>query len=431
MDQSRATGVLAEQNAPSCEQPALLLPVRIETRLVDGHLCIRVFPDQLFVNTHQERLTEEEFHAGDGLATLVNNSEWPSEELVKLARGEWNELARRYGTNRAAYILEWRRQNPTAAYATIPSDAMPHLSLLPDYFVFYIYKDGILAHPPVSGKPIPRELPLLPAKLPDDTGTALTDSRPEGMFDKESNWVRNFNDAIDAGLGVRLSLTAEPQSTPNILFSQIVVVGFKSDCNGAGCFAELVRNHHYTDGFEFIGYGTPTNNTREQVSGHSEDDRVMAAFEAEVLPTLSRLRNPGGELSPRVPETAIGRMANALGLGSSFEYLERIKGADAVTYSEFPKMLEALWPSTGDYFFSEYVGSNASAEARAMLLRHIQLYLRPRGGLPTIKIGKLPYGLLPVSRTGFSPSGNSFNWAFSELDHLPVEQRLTDRKSVV
>jgi hypothetical protein len=39
-------------------KPIVLFPLRIETKFREGHLCVRVFPDEISVATHEKVLTE-------------------------------------------------------------------------------------------------------------------------------------------------------------------------------------------------------------------------------------------------------------------------------------------------------------------------------------------------------------------------------------
>jgi hypothetical protein len=135
----------AARSDPPKHWPALLLPVRLETRRVGAHLCIRVFPDQPFVDSHQERLTQEEHDAGVLLASLVDRLSGPDPPLPE-SRAQWLKLARRYGSPRAAWIVRSLREDSTAALAASQSDTPPRLFLLPERFLFLLYKAGRVAY---------------------------------------------------------------------------------------------------------------------------------------------------------------------------------------------------------------------------------------------------------------------------------------------
>src|SRR5262245_11921004 len=104
-------GAVPRQTKPtttsaSIQWPALLLPLRLETRRIDDDICIRVFPDQPFVDVHQKELTQEEHDAGTPLRDFImehgDELARPTidDTILDQARGEWLELARRYGSGR-------------------------------------------------------------------------------------------------------------------------------------------------------------------------------------------------------------------------------------------------------------------------------------------------------------------------------------------
>src|SRR4051812_18330443 len=95
----------------SADRPVLLLPARLETRFGDAsvfgdgtvgsELWMRIYPDQIAIDTHEPALTEAEVSAGEtywqaiwGTPTGASN-----EELLP-----WRVLATRYGAPRAAWI---------------------------------------------------------------------------------------------------------------------------------------------------------------------------------------------------------------------------------------------------------------------------------------------------------------------------------------
>src|SRR4051812_37685251 len=96
--------------AASTDWPVLLLPVRLETRRIGNYICIRVFPDQPFINSHQPALTKDEH---DAALALLNSLPEDLAEAGSLdaARENWKNLAKLYGSNRAAWIVQSLRDN--------------------------------------------------------------------------------------------------------------------------------------------------------------------------------------------------------------------------------------------------------------------------------------------------------------------------------
>ena len=163
--------------------------------------------------------------------------------------------------------------------------------------------------------------------------------------------------------------------------------------------ASLLDAHHYTDGLGFLRVGTPTNNSAEAPSGWSSQDPMHA-------------RSFGIECrAPAVPS------------GSNADVLARAFGFDAtVTHatsahacgtqrsssrSTREQMATALWPATWGYYLMNLIGlegTGLTLEAIAWAREHFIANVRAFGPLPTLRVGRQPYGVLPVTPLGGDPA---------------------------
>lgn len=388
----------------STQWPVLLLPVRLEVRRIENELCIRVFPDQPFIHAHKESLTAEEAAAAVKLQAILAVAEWRTNSTsVASARAEWAELARRFGPQRAAWIYQVLVSTGSVPVTTNEDAAIPTLFMTPERFVFLVYQNHQLVYHE-CGADITGSHTLLPAPP-----AATDDSEPaDGLFDDASRWVTSFDAAVIAGLGIKIPLIPDHIAAAELKFSEIVVVGIMpGDQNtGAQAFEDFVGIHRYTDGVEFIPYGTPTNNTQQTPSGFSEStDELIASFDQEVAPT-----------EPWI-ETAAEDVQKALGLPSGASALKGIKGATLTQNDPMQSLIDAVWPCTGDYFFSEILGYQSQASERTMVYDYVRKHLRPGGHFPTLRIGNLPYGILPATRIKLASSLDTTGWKTSDVDY--------------
>lgn len=84
----------------SAQYPVLLLPVRLETRFTESQLLVRIYPDELHIDSHEPPLTADEDLWGRHYWTSV----WAARGDEPDEHAAWDALAERYGHERAAWI---------------------------------------------------------------------------------------------------------------------------------------------------------------------------------------------------------------------------------------------------------------------------------------------------------------------------------------
>lgn len=360
---------------PRGEVPIAFLPVRVETRFGkadDGspQLWVRIFPDDIHVDSFEQGLTATESAAR-------------STFLANPTATNWTALAAQFGPRRAAWIAS----PGAAASGTKSSDwtAAATTALLPDRFIVCTFddKNNVTRQ---AGAEIADGLTLGPSPSGGDPST-----------DPGLNWMRDFDHAVTLGLGIRIPLTPALAASG---FARVLVVGVKSrldPATAASTLGSILDAHHYTDGVALLPIGTPTNNNDGVKSGYTTDDPAYAAsFGVEC----------GQPMTPSADGRGNGdRVARVLGIDAS--HFAHVSGADDRHDDAPSAMNTVLWPATWEYYLTNLVNgavpdpSNTVSAARAFFLS----WVRARGPWPTLRIGRQPYGVLPVVWSGgYQPS---------------------------
>lgn len=390
-------------------RPLVLFPVRLETRffpLADGNseLRVRVYPDTAHIDTHEPALTAEEVKWGQHFW----NQTWRAGNNENRSKAAWQQLADRFGPSRAAWVAQaLKPQNPKddrpdkplddnqalpkpirfPSPATQPEPWMraPFTRVLPNFWILLGYKNGQLIVN-VKGGPIREPL----ATGPDPSPSATLD---ELGLDKGIKWMVDFNAAEEAGMGIRAKLSKEQAAAGLDFLLVLGVRDFPIDAkDSATRLAELFNAHHYTNGLSFVLPGTPSNNTADTPSGFSsEDPGHETSYQAERLASASR-QGDGSNLDT---------LATALGLTEPV--FSNLPHATAKEQLDARQMNTALWQATWGYFLLQMLGDPKKGESPlteddiAWARSHFIDYVRASGPLPAIRIGKQPYGVLPVT----------------------------------
>ena len=433
-------GQLAATIAPA-NVPVALLPVGLETRFSGDQLLVRVIPDQIHVEDHEPELTDAEVDAGRAFWRAVWRGGTAEPAATDAERVAWGIFAANVGSaRRASWVAD--RTQPTSerpaaplaegeplaepAFPDPPRRAGPWSQpatarTLPDRFVAIAYRrdgsGGAATWTEIArgqGGPVDDavQLGFDPHAAPpevDDNGPAL----PDGM-----RWMIDAKAAEAAGLLVRVPL---PPGTARI--DRLIVIGVLGTLDTAASavrLAELLDGHHHSTGLEVLAVGTPSNNTAADTSGYKRRDDPLVSFAVE-------------RRTPAPPNGSDGALL-ARALGIPVDTLRGVANGGDTEQAAAGQMNALVWPSAMGYWFDTLIQPGPSDATIADIRAHCVQMVRSRGPLPPLRIGRQPYGVLPVTslaawRPSAEPPGvvamteflrRAYPWWLDGVAHAPV-----------
>ena len=401
--------------------PVLFLPVNVETRFMDAvpgkpELWVRIYPDAIAIDSHEPELTDQEITDGKDYWNAVWRAGKPpaTPETSDTVKAPWRGLAARYGGQRAAWIaLQLTPSNLPAQPAAATPDGIG------------IAPDPLPAYPTPPPRSSSWTRPAITAALPDAwtvvtvAGTAKSQFRggaitpdlavtltppatafpPGSPVDPGMLWLVDFATAEKAGMALRIPLTAAERRSG---FDRIFVYGLRSEssersdrsdiASGSETFAALLDDHHYTDGFSLVPQGAPTNNTPDADSAYArKDPDAEISFAVERRDPLNA--DPAGDGNA---------FATALGIGP--DHLAHVRFSDGFDVRNGKDMLTALWPATLGYFCTQMMADVFTPAEIETARQYVLAHALPRGPVPAFRVGKTPYGVLPVTSLSRYPA---------------------------
>lgn len=415
----------------------VLLPVRIETKFcgqAGGRtLKVRVFPDELEVETHEERLTLDEYSAlKDYWQRLWMAGQDDAQESRK--RFAWKSLCDLYGPWRSAYLVSFSYYRPDhldergnqppdddpstglqgfAMNDLRPADLRegswtepPVANVLPDMWVLRLIRGDKVVYERPFDNPVPTPLHVGPSPTPASANSAGQ------TLDDDSEWLIDFGKAVDNGMAFELPIS---ETDFDLGFDRAILCGLKvsSDRESSDrALLEMLSSHRYTDGLRILSQGTPTHNTPDAPSAESSKDLTYDASYATLSQDLSRMS----------PSSNARRLARFLGY-SPFLF-DRCENAALDELGPCGGMATALWSVSWGYFLTQMTpDSGITREQFDRARRYFVDHVHARGILPSLQAGKKPYGLLPVTtlKSGvFVPQqdGSGEDLAYAQVSKL-------------
>ncbi len=270
----------------------------------------------------------------------------------------------------------------------------PRTTVLPDRFVLIGYENNTVAFEKV-GNVVPSPLVVGPDPSLDED-KQIKKQNGEIVVNEEMKWMVDFEEAIKKGLGFRIDLTPIQAQRG---FTRIIALGVKLSADeqlGRQQLEKLVEHHKNSrKGFSILAQGTATNNTEREGAGYKSLDDPDVSFDIVHNGKLFELTN-------EVLLKKDGQwLAESLGISDSV--LQDVFNADGTDQCEARAMNTALWPATMGYMMDTLMQPLFTDNDVEATRNFFNAFILGRGSVPTIKIGKQPYGIYPV--TAFSKIG--------------------------
>ena len=446
--------------------PILLFPLRLETHFRENgnqnQLCVRIFPDEILLNQHKQKLSKEEFELGqhfwfNKLIKKNGNNEADTNQ-------EWQELCSKLPLHRAAWVC--RQIKPTKKEL----DAFGEQASIDELTSFFENRKKILLDENYQNEFTQPELEALPdrflfigklsngtiikqaSKKVDKNISASINFNEEIDFEQGDNplekllkkdpsikWMFDYNDAVEKGMAITIDIDKNVNE-----FDYIYVIGVNNE-ESSSIFESLINGHNYTSSLQILNPRTPTNNLDEKKSNDNETLLNQERYKIEVNTNHEELKEDKD--SPNAAQI----LADLLGV-SYKNCLSYIGNYDSKQDSETKEAYKSLWTELRKELEKRISGktlqgdnwSNLTQEETKALQNKYQNqylefiksfiinYLRCCGNIPSIKIGNLPYGILPVSdfrkiKSLFSQSGERNNFFNSLMNDLfPLRKKLSD-----
>ncbi|MFP8888261.1 hypothetical protein ACLI4U_00610 [Natrialbaceae archaeon A-CW2] len=393
---------------------------------------------------------------------LGRYSETPAARYDELKSRAWGELVDRLGSERAGYVVHTLAPTDgagttlEAALLTPPAESggdtegelpplrfpsvaartqswtkQPIARLLPDRWIAVLEwtnADGQTVRKTVAGHSIPDPLPVGPrAELeaePEEAGETDAAEESDEPDRDGTEWTTDIETAFEVGMAIRIPLTELSGYDHTRGIDRLTVVGAKASMDAAETASALTAqfsSHQYTDGLSLLPAGTPTNVESADPTGALEEDP-----EAITPPRVADMDLTDGDL-----------LARGLGLDTSNGHpFAHVPGADETGQLDARHANSALWPATLGYALTNLLlpneklglesiwGDDSGSDANQLPFdpdndgifgdgdslesslawldayrRHFIRYVRSRGPFPTVRVGKQPYGVLPVTAT--------------------------------
>lgn len=279
-------------------------------------------------------------------------------------------------------------------------------ALLPAQWVVAGYDDGGRALFVRGSRPVRDRL----AVAPDAAASAVSVTDTGLQVDQSLAWMIDYDAAVKAGMAVTIDLAGDAAAAIDGI-STLLVLGVDADREPDATRTELARllaGHADCGQLSFLAQGTPTNNIASVRSPWPDQTGgAPSAAGAGTPPPGPDLDVPARGASAQSQGARFDRL---LGLGSPARW-QRLPGALDEEYENSRAMRTVLFEAVFGTLLRDLldVGADDGLAAATVAAARDWFTDQVSGGapVPCVRVGRQPYGILPVQRTNPLPNSTS------------------------
>ncbi|MCP5028818.1 MAG: hypothetical protein GY929_21305 [Actinomycetia bacterium] len=378
--------------------PLLLFPVRLEAKLDDADLLVRVQPDQIQIQSEATEPTRAEVQAG--------NHFWQHaafDEPDHLAAA-WRQLCETVGIRRVRFVAD--QTNPAGPPELPLAEELDHrprprpnpppaatVAFLPERWIavgYHLDQFLFLHHGPRIVGPL--------AVGVDAGAEAPTATSDYGIpVHRDGQWQYDFAEAEKRGMGLRIPLSSTARNLGEL--TTLLVFGAHPGASPnatAAHLAELLAGHDRSVGLGFVPPGSPTNNTGDGLTAWSRAGSSPEALLEQWLSSTGTGTSAGTKVDGRSNAAVLGR---AVGFGEPGP-LAQVDHGHTQQHADAQAMNTVLFEAVVGTFARHLLpvkGTKVDPQVVDDLRDWFIDEVSADGPIPTIRVGEQPYGVLPVA----------------------------------
>lgn len=322
-------------------------------------IWFRWFPEDDFAQRGVAPATDEEAQALASFKAMLADKPWYDATDTTVVSA-WQTLSRTIAPERAVYLLRYGAAGNPQWTASLGD-----ITLLPARVTLFAIAPNGTVTALASGAPI-----------------ADVRYTPDALQD--GGWLTSFDVALSKGMGCRVS---DAQLVEAALAAEWIVAAGLASGDAAAAVSTLLSDAIANGAFEFLDQDTPTNNSGSTRSG-------LIGPRADIPTFLARAtQNETGAL-----ESSLEQAADLLGeaLQMPAAVVRNASGAADTALEDARAMLYVVGPVLFDSVAQGVVDWSGLQEDA--VLDFFAQSIATRGTLPPARFGKNPYGILPVTR---------------------------------
>jgi len=272
------------------------------------------------------------------------------------------------------------------------------INTLPNYIVLYTIKEGFYldsTHPLFGGSnDQPRYVDGRYFKLGDPIEIKRDHIFIKPLEQNSSTWLTDFEKAVSLGMGIKITDQTQVEEIKNA--DWLIAVGFSESEEIHEHFEEIFKRRNAKGELSIVAQDSPTNNTEEEKSPYMPYPTDISDYFERTNTSV-----PSGIPYVGAIQELMNNYSDAQILTNIFKFdpstLGEIEGADLHEENEATAMNMFLWDACMHKFkwlWEERLG-NRNIDWKKFSMFCLE-NLRARGNFPVIRVGKNPYGILPV-----------------------------------